>query len=210
MSKEACAAGCAGSMGRRPSASCKILLAGVAVAGGLIVNGCAGAVRSTSSQDVSFRTGVLSTFAYAAADGEMNTVVVGNPFDMPQSALDRIVTDAMQGNHHGPRTTFTTTPSPDARPQYRIVMMFDRPRNMNRQQLCGPREHLTPEPRGGRLHLATAFCARNQLLSWVDSSIPTPASPDEPAFRRMIANATFNLIPARDDDPGNRSSIAIF
>ena len=188
----------------------KMLFAGAALAGVLVLNACASAVRSTSSQDVYFRTGVLSTFAYAAADGEMNTVVIGNPFDMPKSALDRVVTDAMQGNHYGPRTTFTTTPSPDARPHYRIVMMFDRPRGMSRQQLCGPRETLTPEPRGDRLRLATAFCGRNQLLSWVDSSIPTPASPDDAAFRRMIANATFNLIPSRDDDPGGRSGITIF
>lgn len=181
------------------------------MAGILVLNGCAGAVRSTSSQDVLFRSGVLSTFAYAAADGEMNTVIIGNPFDMPKDALDRVVTDAMQGNHYGPRTTFTTTPSPDARPQFRIVMMFDRPRGLDRQQLCGPRENLTPEPRGDdRLRLATAFCARNQLLSWVDSSIARPVSADDAAFRRMIANGTFNLIPSRDHDPGNRSGTTIF
>lgn len=209
MFREACRTDCAGSRGSR-STSRKLLLAGAALVGVLVLNGCAGAVRSTSSQDILFRSGVLSTFAYAAADGEMNTVVVGNPFDMPKSALDRIVTDAMQGNHYGPRTTFTTTPSPDARAHFRIVMMFDRPRGMDRQQLCGPRENLTPEPRGDRLRLATAFCARNELLSWVDSSILTPASADDAAFRRMIANATFNLIPSRDNDPGNRSGVTIF
>jgi hypothetical protein len=194
---------------RSRSTTRKLLFSGVAMSMALAVGACAGAVRSTSSQDVLFRTGVLSTFAYAAADGEMNTVVIGNPFDMPKSALDRIVTDAMQGNHYGPPTTFTTMPSPDARPHYRIVMMFDRPPAMPRQQLCGPREALTPEPRGDRLHLATAFCARNQLLSWVDSSIPTPVSADDAALRSMIANATFTLIPSRDHDPSGRRGITI-
>lgn len=192
------------------STSRRLWIAGGAMAGILLLNGCAGVVRSTSSQDISFRSGVLSTFAYAAADGATNTVVIGNPFDIPKSALDRVVTDAMQGNHYGPRTTFTTTPSPDARPQFRIVMMFDRPRGMDRQQLCGPRENLTPEPRGDRLRLATAFCARNQLLSWVDSSIARPVSADDAAFRRMIANATFNLIPSRDHDSDGRSGVDLF
>jgi hypothetical protein len=176
----------------------------------LILNACADAVRSTSSQDISLRSGILSTFAYAAANGETNTVIVGNPFDIPKDALERVITEAMQGNHYGPRTTFTTTPSPEARADYRVVMMFDRPRAMNRQQLCGPRAELEPEPRGDRLRLATAFCARNQLLSWVDSSIPAPASPDDPAFRKMIANAIFNLIPWRDHDPDGRGGTTIF
>jgi hypothetical protein len=176
----------------------------------LALNACADAVRSTSSQDISLRTGVLSTFAYAAATGEMNTVVIGNPFDISKDALERLITETMQGNHYGPRTTFTTTPSPNAQAHFRVVMMFDRPRAMNRQQLCGPREQLKPEPRGDRLRLATAFCARNQLLSWVDSSIRAPASPDDPAFRNMIANAIFNLIPWRDHDPDGRGGSTIF
>lgn len=191
------------------------LFAGAALAGILVLNACAGAVRSTASQDVAFRSGVLSTFSYAAAVGEMNTVIVGNPFTVPKNDLDRIVTDAMQGNHYGPRTTFTTAPSENARPQFRIVMMFDRPRGLDRQQVCGPRESLIPEPKDpepedGRLRLTTAFCARNQLLSWVESSILRPQSPDEPRFHRMIANATFNLIPARDNDSGNRRGVTVF
>jgi hypothetical protein len=208
MSEKTCQAGCLGFRRNRSTAR-KLLFTGAAMAMAVAVGACAGAVRSTSSQDVLFRSGVLSTFAYAAADGEMNTVVIGNPFDMPKSALDRIVTDAMQGNHYGPPTTFTTMPSPDARPQYRIVMMFDRPPAMPRQQLCGRRETLTPEPRGDRLRLATAFCARNQLLSWVDSSIAMPTSPDDAAFRNMIANATFNLIPSRDHDPSGGRGLTI-
>jgi hypothetical protein len=188
----------------------KLLLAGVAMVSILVLNACANAVRSISSQDISLRTGVLSTFAYAAADGEMNTVVIGNPFDIPKDALERVITETMQGNHYGPRTTFTTTPSADARAHFRVVMMFDRPRAMNRQQLCGPKDELEPEPRGDRLRLATAFCARNQLLSWVDSSIAAPASPDDPAFRNMIANAIFNLIPSRDHDPDGRDGSTIF
>jgi hypothetical protein len=193
---------------RRPLAT--LPMAGGAIAALLVLHACAGAVRSISSQDISFRTGVLSTFAYAAADGEMNTVVVGNPFDVPQSALEHVITENMQGNHYGPRTTFTTTPSENARPEYRIVMMFDRPIGMNRRQLCGPRDDLKPEPRADRLRLATAFCARNHLLSWVDSSIPFPASADDPAFGQMISQATFNLIPSRDDDPSGRRGATFY
>jgi hypothetical protein len=209
MSENVCYANPAVSRGRR-YAFRKLLLAGAAMVCVLVLNACAGAVRSTSSQDISLRTGVLSTFAYAAAEGEMNTVVIGNPFDIPKDALEGIITETMQGNHYGPRTTFTTTPSEDARADYRIVMMFDRPRAMNRQQLCGPKAELEPEARGDRLRLATAFCARNQLLSWVDSSVAAPASPDDPAFRKMIANAIFNLIPWRDHDPDGMGDSTIF
>jgi hypothetical protein len=209
MSRKTCYGKSAGS-GTGRCASARPLFAGAFMASVLVLTACADAVRSSSSQDVSFRTGVLSTFAYAAADGEMNTVVLGNPFDISKDALERVITETMQGNHYGPRTTFTTTPSADAQAHFRVVMMFDRPRAMDRQQLCGPKAELEPEPRGDRLRLATAFCARNQLLSWVDSSIAAPASPDDPAFRKMIANAIFNLIPSRDHDPGGRDGTALF
>ena len=195
---------------RNGCVSARVLFAAAAIASVLVLNACANAVRSISSQEVSFRTGVLSTFAYAAANGEMNTVVIGNPFDIPKDALEQVITETMQGNHYGPRTTFTTTPSANAQAHFRVVMMFDRPRAMNRQQLCGPRAELEPEPQGDRLRLATAFCARNQLLSWVDSSIAAPASPDDPAFRKMVANAIFNLIPWRDHDPDGRGGSALF
>lgn len=209
MSENGCDSKPAG-YGKSRHAFRKLVLVGAAMNCVLVLNACAGAVQSTSSQDISLRTGVLSTFAYAAAEGEMNTVVIGNPFDIPKDALERIITETMQGNHYGPRTTFTTTPSADARADYRIVMMFDRPRAMNRQELCGSKAQLEPEPRGDRLRLATAFCARNQLLSWVDSSIASPASPDDPAFRKMIANAIFNLIPWRDHDPDGGGGNGLF
>lgn len=172
--------------------------------------GCADAVRSTSSQDLYFRSGVLSTFAYAAAPGEMRTVVIGNPFTIPKAELDRIVTAAMDGNHFGPPTTFTTEPSDQARASYRIVMLFDPPRAMDRQQVCAPAAQLEPRRDASQagtqgpdpeLRLLTGFCAQNQLLSWVTSSMNRPASPDDPAFRNMIANATFTLIPSRDQEP---------
>lgn len=164
----------------------------------LTTAGCADAVRSINSQDVNFRTGVLSTFTYAAAPGEMRTVIVGNPFEIPQADLDRIVTSAMDGNHYGPPTTFTTQPGEAARPSYRIVMMFDPPEDMSREQICAPASQLKPQPGGERLGLLSGFCARNDLMSWVAASISRPSSADDPTFRDMIVTGMFNLIPSRD------------
>ncbi|TVR83618.1 MAG: hypothetical protein EA405_04035 [Rhodospirillales bacterium] len=170
----------------------------VAASAAVILAGCTQAVRMHSATDSTYDTGIRSTFAYAAGVGEMNTVIVGNPFDLPRDAFERFMTATMRGNHFGPPTTFTTTPSDDARSDYRIVVTFDTPVGMPKSRLCGPVEDMPRMASSERLGMTTAFCWRDRIISWVDAEIARPAGPDEGAFRNMVATSMWNLLPTQD------------
>jgi hypothetical protein len=159
---------------------------------------CSGGILMQSSSDALFTPGVASTFAYAAADRDMTTVIVGNPFQLSKDTVERAVTDAMQGNHFGPRTRFTTTPGPDARGRFRIVMLFDGPVAIPDDRLCEDPAALPPPAPRDRIQLVTAFCAGDDMMSWVQAFAPRGASPDDPVFRSMVRSSMWQLIPPAD------------
>lgn len=167
-----------------------------AVLSAFLVGACAS--DATLLDETIHQGGYKSLFAYGAADRDLTTVIVGNPFPMADNALGASVTEAMQGNHLGPRTHFTTTPSENARPEYRVVMMFDPPESMNARQLCGDPVGLPQPIDSGRLRLWSAFCVGPDIYSDVKASIPRVVSPEHPAFRQMVASSTWNLWPERD------------
>ena len=173
----------------------------VAMAVALAATGCASAVLMQSSNDTQTVPGVLGTFIYAGADRDMRTVVVGNPFSAPKAEVDQAITDNMQGRNYGLPTHFTTTPGETARPGYSVVIMFDPPQGMAKDDICGETGKRLPEPPGDRIRMLTGFCAGDGLLSWVIASISRVATPTDPAFGNLVAQSTRNLLPYRDDDP---------
>ena len=173
----------------------------LAFASGMAVAGCASAVVMQSSNDTQTIPGLLGTFTYAGADRDMRVIIVGNPFSAPKAEVDRVIVENMQGRNNGPTTNFTTTPSENVREGYPIVMMFDPPRGMLKDDICGDTGKLMPEPPGDRIRLLTGFCAGDELLTWVAASISRVATPSDPAFGNMVSQSIRNLIPPGDDDP---------
>lgn len=105
----------------------------------------------------------------------------------------------MRNHHNGPMTRFSTSPGPAARRDFRVVVAFDTPAAMEAAILCGRADAIPAgRPAAGRLRAELAFCVGPDIYTSVDTSIPAVASPDEPAFRHMIADAMWQLIPARD------------
>lgn len=162
----------------------------------LATSACSGEIMTSQLH----RANSDSFFRYAASAGEMRTVVVGNPFPVSQATLDQIVTQAMEHNHNGPPTRFTTTPGPQAHANMRVVVAFDPPSTMdNVRVLCGdPAAIPTSHPSGDRLQATVGFCMDSDLFSSVNISMPKVASPSDPAFTHMIASAMWQLIPSRD------------
>lgn len=146
-----------------------------------------------------FEAGVLSTFTYAAMPGEMNTVFVGNPFTLPSDQVAAAITDAMYGNHDGPRTRFTTTPGAAARSDYRIVFAFDLPRNVHPQALCGDLSSLRLDNQASRLYLTAVFCAGDRLQSMAEAKTDRSVSPRGATFARTVRLMTRLLIRDRTD-----------
>ena len=154
-----------------------------------------------------YGSGVIGRFQYAGAGRDFTTVIVGNPFSVPNETVERLVTDAMQEHYSGAVTRFTTTPSDNARRKFCLVMMFDPPVALAGGALCGDVATLPASRADGRLRLLTAFCADDYLESEVTSSMPRVGSPDAPAFGGMIGAVMRDLLPTRD--PGEEDNCNI-
>jgi hypothetical protein len=139
-------------------------------------------------------------FVYAGADRDMTVVVIGNPLKVEKPAFDRLVTDAMQGITPGPRTHYTTTPSADARPEYRIMMMFNSPINLPVDALCGERAKLRPEVGKKPIRLSAAFCHQDMVLSRISGRVLDLDGPDDRRLRDLVYHILSGLVPFRNPD----------
>src|SRR5512132_2823814 len=112
---------------------------------------CQSLVTTTTSYDVWFRSGVLSEFGYAATAGEMPVVVVGNPFDVPQPAVDEAVIAAMQGHNRGSAVRFVHAPADIAQSGagYAVVMLLNAGPGIGADFACARRASSSPPVAGG-------------------------------------------------------------
>jgi len=165
----------------------------------------AGAATACTSTDV-----VLSPTSYfgaytptvlnnAATTGGMLVEVIGNPFDAPKADLERSITGAMTGSHFGPHVDFVTTPPEGFSSPYRIVMVFDSNQGYTQIKLCGQTGSIAPEP-GESVRVHTALCAADKPLTGVSGRVRDVTGPDDPKFRRLIAQITTNLLPPNNPD----------
>jgi len=145
-------------------------------------------------------------FAYAGAGRDLRVDVAGNPFGGDAQAFGHAVTDAMQGQHFGPATNFTTSPDQAARSAYRVVMLFDPPRSFNPMQLCDGTASALPTQAGqDGVSVFGAFCRGNYSLSSAKGRVAAAAGPDDPAFRQLVGRVTHALFPPdRRADPNDR------
>jgi hypothetical protein len=184
--------------------------------------GLAACVAETTSGRVA-HDDAYGLFAAAAGGREMPVVIVNNPFSVADAALGKAVTDAMQGHANGPETHFTTRPSTNVEPRFRIVVMFEPATGLADHNLCKARVgDLPPRPGGpgdgldavmafcGAPRLRSVFCRGTAvcrgtiLLSVVNGSAPATGPGDE-RFRRLIAAMTRDLISSRSDIPSGRN-----
>ncbi|UCH75606.1 MAG: hypothetical protein JSU82_07185 [Rhodospirillales bacterium] len=145
-------------------------------------------------------------FALASAGRDTRVVIIGNPFGGDQGAFEVAVTDAMQGQHFGQPTNFTTTPGEDARLTHRVVFLFDPATAVNPARLCRPEmTEVATAPDANRITLFAAFCLEERLLTHIVGRAPTAANARDPAFRDLVGQVTNGLFPPeRDRNRGRR------
>jgi hypothetical protein len=174
----------------------------LAAAAVFLLAGCQSVITTTTSYDVLFRSGVLSEFGYAASAGEMPVVVVGNPFDIPKPTVDAAVIAAMQGRNRGSAVRFVEAPAEIAQSGsgYAVLMLLNSGPGIGADFACARRASLAPPVTQGRTTLLAVFCGAADARSWAYSSMRTVASPSDPLFLQLVRQATFLMIPPRDDD----------
>ncbi|HYG85792.1 MAG TPA: hypothetical protein VD978_06005 [Azospirillum sp.] len=141
----------------------------------------------------------LQEVSYAASGRDLSVVVHGNPFGGDPQAFGRTLTDIMQNRILGVQTNFTTTPGPSARPDYRVVLAFNLAQNELNSALCA-RPTLPTRPPGGPIIVQGAFCRGGGALTSATGWLDEPQSPQDTAFRNLIADMTYSLFPTRSGD----------
>jgi hypothetical protein len=177
----------------------------VLAAAAFFLAGCQSAITTTTSYDVLFRAGVPTEFGYAATAAEMPVVVAGNPFDISEPALDAAVIAAMQGHNRGSAVQFVQAPEEIAHSGtgYAVVMLLNSGPGIGADFACARRASLAPPVTQGRTTLLAVFCGSADARSWAYSGTGPVASPNDPLFLQLVRQATFLMIPPRDDDWGD-------
>lgn len=174
----------------------------------LDITGCREVIQSQTSHDTVIRSGVLSEFGYAARGNRMPIVVLGNPYpEMSQRAFERSVIDAMQGNLFLYEVNLVPAADNISRSGYRIVaFLADSPVPPEHACSLGPDVDVAAgSTETMNLWLLTAFCGgETEPLSWALASSTRPSSPEDPLFRALVTQATFDLLPPRDESFENR------
>jgi len=145
---------------------------------------------------------------YAGSGGRsVWTIVMGNPFSVPQDILNAAILDSMHGSHFGPDVDFTTTPEPDDRRYMRVVVLINGSTS-SADDACEyyPRRPLGPGQHD-QIKVMMVFCNNEIPLSSVVGKVDAN-SPDEKEFRSFIKQMTLALFPSRNPrQEGNGTAI---
>lgn len=179
----------------------------LAAFGALVVAGCAiwGPNRiSYVALDPGYR---LNEFAFAGSTGSLRLVVTGDPFLLGRERFGKAVSEAMYGNHFGPRVEFTTDPKAEVTGSYKVVMMFDAPLSAGEATVCKTSpaaesaaatasEESSPDR---PVHVVAAFCRGPQPLTNL-AGVMARTGVDDPAFLDFVAQMTLRLFPANNPE----------
>jgi hypothetical protein len=124
-------------------------------------------------------------------------IVRGEPFPTPMSGLSAAVAGAMQGATFGPVRFMPEAPNAP-RVVDRVVILFNPPGNAADQLLCASLGSLTPRspaPPGSRIPLSAALCRGDVALTAADGTIGAAAGPEDPVFRKGLAQFSLALFP---------------
>ena len=171
-----------------------------------LAGACGGTMVSLTQQEIS-PSYTAGEFGYAGARGAIRVIVAGDAMGADPSALDRAVTDAMQGRHWGPRTEFTTRDHPGIRPSYRVVMMFNPAPTMVGMRLCREDPQTLPvvRPDAG-IVLFSAFCRGGETMTEIKGRIGGASGPANPGFAELVAQVTRSLFPPERRFEGDERS----
>ncbi|MDP6883908.1 MAG: hypothetical protein QF830_07220 [Rhodospirillales bacterium] len=161
-----------------------------------VLGACAGSV--VTSQGRAHRPGMPETFDFAAARGEMPTVIIGDPFPGAKAEVTRAVSAALERHYHGAPTRFVARIAADPGTRHRLIVMFDPPKTLPVAALCGDTKALAAPATAGASRVLAVFCERDLVYSEATARGPAPASPDDPALGAMIGAALTALLPSID------------
>jgi hypothetical protein len=131
---------------------------------------------------------------YAATNGKTFRVIVsGNPFpDIPQGEMERRLLPVLQASRPQPNLTFTyKAPAEPARPDYRLVLVFDTANDLTAARVCANQTRHQPR-RGGNFYVFAVYC-RNDLALAQATAWTTASSPEDPSVGQLFTQLFLTL-----------------
>ncbi|MGE3933955.1 MAG: hypothetical protein AB7F67_11910 [Rhodospirillaceae bacterium] len=171
----------------------------------LLAGGCSGIPivhDGTNTSDT------VAELGYAARGGELKTVVRGNPFAAPDSALVAAVMRAMFMSNRGRVVRFTPSPRAVSSLDYRVVMQFNGPAAGS--ELCAAGAvPPPPRPPSPSVRVDAAFCRDALALSEAWGTIDGPSGPEDAGFQQLVSDVTRALFPEPRRDDRRRDGFSL-
>ena len=124
----------------------------------------------------------------------MQTVVVGNPFDLPKAAFDDHVRSLMHGQNRGVPAEFVEGQTERTSPLYKVVVGFNLTGAVSFSQMCRSPAGLPIRPKSGRIDVAIVFCRGDEAMSGTTGRADNVAGPTDPRFSRLVRFATLYML----------------
>lgn len=149
----------------------------------------------------------IGDFDYAAGNGAIETVVVGNPFGGPKPQFDARVRSLMKGQNRGVPADFVAGQTERTDPLYRVVVAFNLPPGFPTYDMCRNPAGMPSRHHTGRLDIATAFCEGDEVKSGTTGYATDVQSASDPKFSELVRYATLYMLsdydPLTDNDDGD-------
>lgn len=142
-------------------------------------------------------------FDYAAGNGAIETVVVGNPFGGSKAAFDERVRNLMKHQNRGVPAEFVAGQTERTDPLYEVVVAFNLAPAIPNYAMCRNPAGLPSVSRTGRLDIAIAFCEGDYVKSYTTGYAQNVQGPNDPRFAELVRSATHYMVPDHDDKQDN-------
>lgn len=152
----------------------------------------------------------IELYVVATGENELRTIIVGEPFDMPKDAFERVVLASLEGQNFGPPLNLSTDPEREDARKRQVVIAFNLTNIKHADTLCsGSAETVKLADTVGRLTVTGVYCAGKLTATGVHSAgghYLTQATarsdgvpgPDSEQFRRLMTQLAIALFPAEN------------
>jgi hypothetical protein len=146
----------------------------------------------------------LEVSAAGGGDRQLQVLVMGNPFDVPQADLERATIKSMQWRTFGVPVNFAITPTnTDPNRDFRVVVAFNPEGIGDPGKLCEAEGNLKSNTNdAGITTLMGAFCTSDSYLSHAIARAPDIEGINSATFDSLVAQLTLSLFP--DENPHNQ------
>lgn len=142
-------------------------------------------------------------YVVATGENELRTVIVGEPFDMPKDAFERVVLASLKGQNFGPPLNLSTDPGREDARKRQVVLAFNLTNIEQADVLCAGSANTTNVANtGGRLTVTGVYCAGGHYLTQATARSDGVPGPDSAQFRTLMSQLAIALFP--DENPHRR------